>query len=205
MARAKLYHSAAERRAANALRNRQHHEKHKAKRNQHRRERHQENLLRQAARLAEQEKRGASRSKKAQGQGQEALSHPNQSSTPSDASSMVTTAPSTVLEDFHSFTCRNPRRFLQAVVSDYLETKHRPSLFATIADLQAIVNKFDTSSGSKDHDKAKESLLLIASWANEIRIEVTRSYDLTLKRFHSESFSFQLAHDHDGLGFTVDD
>ncbi|KAJ7597948.1 hypothetical protein C8J56DRAFT_1042122 [Mycena floridula] len=110
---------------------------------------------------------------------------------------------STVLEQLENFTCRNPRRFLQAVVTDYIETRHRPSLFATVAQLPAIIEESQNLKGSIDNDKGKLSLLLFASWANEIRIEVTRSYDFTVKRFRSRDFLFQQAHSNDGLGFTV--
>ncbi|KAJ7587923.1 hypothetical protein C8J56DRAFT_1049987 [Mycena floridula] len=208
MARPKVYHSAAERRAANALQNRKHHEKHKEKRNQSRRERHQENLLRQAARLAEQEKRERLAANKRRAKAKrvadaQAQSSPNRALALSNGPSTMTTGPSTVLDQVQSFTCRNTRRFLQAVVTDYIETKHRPSLFAMVTELQAIIDKSENPDGSTEHNKAKHSLLLVASWANEIRIEVTRSYDFTVKRFLSESFLFQQAHINDGLGFTV--
>ncbi|KAJ7593012.1 hypothetical protein C8J56DRAFT_886055 [Mycena floridula] len=213
MARPKLYHSAAERRAANAVHNQKHHEKHRAKRNQIRRERHQENLLRQAAQTAQREKRERLAAKKRRAKAEasrvadaQAQSHPDEALTTSDARSETLTmsTASTVLEQLQNFTCRNPRRFLQAVVTDYIATQHRPSLFATVAELQAIIAKSQNlGKDSIEKDKGKQSLLLVSSWANEIRIEVTRSYHFTVKRYDSKKFLFQQAHSNDDLGFTV--
>ncbi|KAJ7573270.1 hypothetical protein C8J56DRAFT_1066525 [Mycena floridula] len=188
-------------------------EKKKETRNKSRREKYKETVELRAARQAQQAKKvrisakkrreKAQRLSNAEGHSPDRISAQSTQST--ELTSMEKTTAATVLEEFQSFTCRNPRRFLQAVVSDYLETKHRPSLFATVAELQTIVNKLNNSSGPTDDDKARKSLLLVTGWANEIRIEVTRSYDITSKRFCNGKFAFQLAHDSDGLGFTVEE
>ncbi|KAJ7579777.1 hypothetical protein C8J56DRAFT_1058793 [Mycena floridula] len=224
MARSKLYHSAAERRAANALYNRNHHKKHKNKINRIRKERYQENKRFREAQEARKEKTARLAAKKRRIKAKRCASlfpvlfsagHPCVSLSDAQAQSSTdqvliehqstdeTTPAAKVFEEFQSFTVRNPRRFLQAVVEDYLQTKHKPSIFATVQKLQSFVNRLNANM-SPQNNKMKESLTLVAGWAIEIRIEVHRSYDFTLQRFQSCCFSFQQDHDNDGLGFTVE-
>ncbi|KAJ7598208.1 hypothetical protein C8J56DRAFT_1038997 [Mycena floridula] len=208
MARPKLYHSAAERRAANALYNRNHHEKHKDKRNQIRKERHQENKRLREAQEARKEKTARLAAKKRRIKAKslsdaEAQSSPNQVLFPLQSPDKTGPA-AKVFEEFQCYTVRNPRRFLQAVVEDYLQTKDKPSVFATAQMLQSFVERLNIDP-SPQTNKIKESLTLVAGWATEIRIEVHRSYDFTLKRFQNRHFLFQRDHDNDGLGFTVEE
>ncbi|KAJ7592587.1 hypothetical protein C8J56DRAFT_1045059 [Mycena floridula] len=212
MPRHKLYHSPAERRAAKAQDNKKYRARKGVEINAQRRQDYRDQHEKNAARQQAIEKRDRLARQKRQTKAQKALPQTLSPSVECSAGCSDTRVAypvakvfesSTVLEQLENFTCRNPRRFLQAVVTDYIETRHRPSLFATVAQLQAIIEESQNLKGSIDNDKGKLSLLLFASWANEIRIEVTRSYDFTVKRFRSRNFLFQQAHSNDGLGFTV--
>ncbi|KAJ7573369.1 hypothetical protein C8J56DRAFT_1066403 [Mycena floridula] len=109
-----------------------------------------------------------------------------------------------VTAEFQAFTIHNPCRFLQAVVSDYVTTRHRQSLFQTVKALDALLEKLVAIGSSSDLLKAQTRFQTVVDWAEEIRIQVMRSYDLTDLWFHSRRFAFQQEHGDDGLGFTAE-
>ncbi|KAJ7579431.1 hypothetical protein C8J56DRAFT_1059026 [Mycena floridula] len=111
---------------------------------------------------------------------------------------------SALVEPASRFMIHNPRRFLQAVVSDYVTTRHRQSLFQTVKALDALLEKLVAIGSSSDLLKAQTRFQTVVDWAEEIRIQVMRSYDLTDLWFRSCRFAFQQEHGDDGLGFTAE-
>ncbi|KAJ7598160.1 hypothetical protein C8J56DRAFT_880827 [Mycena floridula] len=110
-----------------------------------------------------------------------------------------------IITNFQTFTVRNPRRFLQAVVSDFLMTHHRRSLFDTVEDLQSFVQQLQAADAGSRFKKVQHRFQIAASWGEEIRAQVMRSYSLMKSWVQTCQFSFQQEHGEDGLGFTVKD
>ncbi|KAJ7589129.1 hypothetical protein C8J56DRAFT_1048758 [Mycena floridula] len=196
MARAKLYHSQAERRAANARRNREYQQRQNTTINQRRRHNYSQNLLKDAARQAAKEKKERLATKKR---------HLKAKRATAEALAVEGAAVEKIMADFQTFTGHNPRRFLQAVVSDFLATCHRRSLFNTINDLQSIVQQLQAADAGPRFEKVLHRFQTVASWGEEIRVQTMRGHALTQSWVQTHRFTFQQEHGDDGLGFTVED
>ncbi|KAJ7577436.1 hypothetical protein C8J56DRAFT_1061090 [Mycena floridula] len=164
--------------------------------NQRRREKYNQNLLREAARQAAKEKKERLAAKKRRLKAKRAAD---------EALAVEGTAVEKILAEFQAFTIHNPRRFLQAVVSDFLATRHRKSLFEMVEELQSFVQQLQAAEAGPRFEKVLVRFQTVAGWAQEIRVQVMRGHALTQCWIQTRRFAFQQEHSEDGLGFTVED
>ncbi|KAJ7589297.1 hypothetical protein C8J56DRAFT_888886 [Mycena floridula] len=164
--------------------------------NQRRREKYNQNLLREAAQQAAKEKKERLAAKKRRLKAKRAAD---------EALAVEGAAVEKILAEFQAFTIHNPRRFLQAVVSDFLATRHRKSLFEMVEELQSFVQQLQAAEAGPRFEKVLVRFQTVAGWAQEIRVQVMRGHALTQCWIQTRRFAFQQEHSEDGLGFTVED